>query len=73
MRGKKLDYDFLECAKNMPQLRHSTGGEFNILKSEVAKWLASQPEVMQKIFDMANRKKFIVYDSETKTWKGANT
>ena len=44
--------------------------QFDIRKSEVAKWICSQPEVLQKIFDMANRKGLIEYDSETNTWKG---
>lgn len=72
MKGRNLNYDFLECAKNMPPLRHSGEGNFDVNKSEAAKWIASQPEVMQKIFDMAARKKFILYDPLTQTWKGAD-
>lgn len=46
----KLNYDFLKCAAFMPPLLHSTAKPFDITQSEVAGWLASQPEIMQKIF-----------------------
>ena len=69
----KMDYRFLECAKKMPPCFHSEPGrQFDISKSEVAAWLASQPDIMQKIFDMAQNKKVIKYDPETKKWKGAD-
>lgn len=68
-----LDYKFLECVKHMPPLGHAkdkTG--FDIQNSDVAKWIIQQPEVMQKIFDMANRHGFIKYNPETKTWQGVD-
>lgn len=69
--GNDLNYDFLNAAKYMPRLSHKKPNmQFDIRKSEVAKWICSQPEVLQKIFDMANRKGLIEYDSETNTWKG---
>lgn len=69
-----LNYDFLECAAFMPPLSHKSQNddEFDIRHSEAAKWLCQQPEVMQKIFDKAKQKKLIVYDSQSKTWVGAN-
>ena len=67
---KKLDYSFLECARQMPPMKHIKSEPFDITQSEVAKWLVSQPDIMQKIFDMARRKGLIEYDSETNTWKG---
>ena len=72
MRGKNINYDFLNCARKMPQLRHTTSETFDITQSEVARWLVSQPDIMQKIFDMANRQKVITYDKTTQTWRGAD-
>ena len=72
MRGKNINYDFLNCAKKMPPLRHTTSETFDITQSEVASWLVSQPDIMQKIFDMANRQKVITYDKITQTWRGAD-
>ncbi len=69
---KKLNYDFLDCAKDMPPLAHSTSKPFDITKSEVAKWLVSQPEVMQKIFNMASNRAVIKFNSETQMWQGVN-
>ena len=66
-----LDYSFLNCAKKMPKLRHKTSEQFDIRKSDVAVWLMQQPEIMQKVFDMASRKGVIVYDHLDGTWKGA--
>lgn len=68
--AKKLNYDFLECARKMPPLRHIISGSFDITQSEVAKWLTAQPDIMQKIFDMATNHKVISYDPKQKTWKG---
>lgn len=71
--GNNLNYDFLNAAKYMPVLRHKEiNMQFDIRKSEAAKWICSQPEVLQKIFDMARRKGLIEYDSETNTWKGVD-
>lgn len=73
MSGSKINYGFLNCARKMPELHHSkTGSEFDIRDSEVVKWLMQQPEIMQKIFDMASRKGVIVFNPDTKTWKGAD-
>lgn len=71
--GNNLNYDFLNAAKYMPILRHKKiNMQFDIRKSEAAKWICSQPEVLQKNFDMARRKGLIEYDSETNTWKGVD-
>ncbi len=70
--GKKLNYDFLNVARNMPRLRHKVGDRFDINTSEVVKWLVSQPEIMDKIFIMANNHKVIVYDQNTGEWRGAD-
>lgn len=72
MRGKNINYDFLNCARKMPPLRHITSETFDITQSEVARWLVSQPDIMQKIFDMAANHKMISYHQTTRTWRGAD-
>ena len=67
---RNLNYDFLKCTAFMPPLLHSTAKPFDINQSEVAGWLASQPEIMQKIFEMASRKGLIVFDENTGRWQG---
>lgn len=69
---KSLDYSFLKPASKMPSLKHKPYDEFDIMASEVAAYLVKIPSVRQKIFDMANYHGFIVYDPQTKTWKGAD-
>lgn len=65
----------LEVAKKMPPLYHKLPGEeFDIAKSEVVKWLITQPEIMQFIMDrVANRaeaSRLITYDPDTGKWQG---
>lgn len=70
--AKKMNYDFLDCVKQMPPLKHSSGGgTFDISKSEAAAWITSQPDVQQKIFDMARYHGAIKYDPDTGTWRGS--
>ena len=59
-------------ACEMPELRHSVPGEeFDVMRSEVAEWLCSLPEVRQRVFDRAKDARLIVYDGESGTWRGA--
>jgi hypothetical protein len=59
----------LAVARRMPHLRHSIDGEiFKIQNSEVARWLCSQPEIMQYVFD--HYKTELVFDSDSMTWRG---
>lgn len=68
---KSINYNFLDSAKNMPPMFHNKPGqEFNINNSDVANWLVSQPEIKQKIFNMANYKKVIVFNPDTGKWQG---
>jgi hypothetical protein len=67
----------LFCVKKMPPLKHKPlNGEFDITKSEVAKWLIQQPEVMQWVFDHVKdmqrhgEELLIKYDPETGLWQG---
>lgn len=69
---RKFNYSFLNCAKNMPPLTHSISVPFDITKSDVAKWLVSQPDIMQKVFDMACNKGLIKFNSTNKCWQGVD-
>lgn len=74
--GKTKVSEKLLCAKRMPELRHNIcDGEFDIAKSEVVKWLISQPDIMQYIFNrVANNgsNPLIAYDPVTGKWQGAD-
>ena len=63
----------LEIAKQMPPLYHTLPNkDFDIRKSEVVKWLISQPEIMQYIFSHLKDIGFIAYNQATKKWEGVN-
>lgn len=69
----KMNYSFLNPAKNMPALFHKLpNADFEVGKSEVIAWLIDQDEIKQKIFNMAVNHGAIKYDSETKKWRGVN-
>jgi hypothetical protein len=55
----------------MPALQHSQPGEhFDIERSAAAKWLVDQPDVLQWVFDAVRNRKLIVFNPETRTWRG---
>lgn len=68
----------LEVAKKMPPLYHTLPGEdFDIHKSEVVKWLISQPEILEYVYHRVKvcggvSGAFIKYDPETGKWKGVD-
>lgn len=69
MRRKKISKR-LKAAEYMPPLRHSIPDEpFDIKESEVARWLCSQPDIMQYVFDEAHSKKLIKYEKNG-FWRG---
>lgn len=71
---KKLDAPRLMSAKEMPPLPHSKSGiSFSVFESEVVRWLTEQPEILQYLFDKVRSRGYIVYDSETKMWRGTNS
>lgn len=71
--ANKMKYDFLDNVRKMPPLLHTVKGEkFDISKSEAAVWISNQPEVMQKIFDMARYHGVIEYNQDTGTWQGVD-
>lgn len=60
----------LYIAKQMPELRHSIPGEkFDVTKSDVVKWLISQPDILQYLFDHVKNRD-IVYNPTRGTWQG---
>ena len=69
---RKVNNDYLNCARKMPRLKHTVGSKFDIRTSEVVKWLVSQPDIMQKIFNFAMNCGVIVYDQNTGEWRGAD-
>jgi len=63
--GRHINYNFLKCAKYMPNLSHSLGDAkdgFDISKSEVVNWLVNQPDV----------KGVIVYNLKKAKWRGVD-
>ncbi len=70
MKKSKL----LDIAKKMPPLRHrNTGEDFDIEKSEVAKWLIQQPDILKYVHQrISGGNKFIVYNPDTGTWQGVD-
>lgn len=74
LRMKKNIFRNTHCGmaiRQMPALRHKLDGEeFSWERSEVAKWMMGQPEVMKYIFDKAHGTGIIVYEATSGTWKG---
>ena len=69
---RKMNHDYLNCARKMPRLKHTVGDRFDIRSSEVVKWLVNQPDIMQKVFNFAQNSGVIVYDPNTGEWRGAD-
>lgn len=62
----------LNIAKQMPELKHSVlGKKFDVTKSDVVKWLISQPDILQYLFDHVKNVD-IVYVPEYSTWVGVD-
>ncbi len=61
-------------ARTMPSLHHTLPGqEFSIEKSEVVRWLVSQPEIINYLTTKLASTGAIVYDNSTGTWRGADS
>jgi hypothetical protein len=74
MKNKPVNRKF-DVARQMPPMRHYVPGtNFDIRESEVAKWLCSQPGIMQYVFDKvassSNGLNLIKYDPTTEMWRG---
>ena len=74
-RGNGMRKGF-KVAARMPELSHWSGkgeGEpFDIERSEAARWLCSQPEIMTAVFDICKGNRLIAYDGESGTWHGTD-
>jgi len=59
----------LQVALRMPPLYHTVPGrEFDILDSQVVRWLVKQPGIAQYVFDKA--REYLRFDQETRKWEG---
>ena len=66
------DTPAFKAASRMPELAHFQHGRpFDIMESDVARWLCEQPEWRQEIFNFAKRIGAIVYVDGR--WMGAET
>ena len=61
----------LLAAAQMPPLQHKIEEPFDIRNSQVLNWLLGQREILQAAFDYYRTQGAIIFDQETKTWKGA--
>jgi hypothetical protein len=62
----------LQFAKNMPALYHTQPGKkYNWKDSDVLKWLAARPALIEYLFETVKNKE-IIYDSETGKWQGVD-
>ena len=64
-----------EVVVSMPPLRHRSAGEvFDADKSEVVKWLLSQPGfrlwACNRFFSVNQSRRMLAYDQETQLWSG---
>jgi len=63
----------LMTAAEMPPFYHTLPGEpFDYRKSEVLKWIAARPALIQYVYDQAKQKGEIIYDKETGKWQGVD-
>lgn len=74
---RKARSKYLEVAKNMPPCFHTIPGkEFDINKSEVAKWLVSQPDILNYVVNRIKgsngQKPYIVFNPQTHKWQGVD-
>ena len=72
-RKKKVRNGKLMFAANMPPLYHThPGQEYSQLNSDVLKWLAARPMLIEYIFERASNAKEIFYDPITGKWQGVD-
>lgn len=75
-RKTKKDY-LLDVVKQMPPLYHKLPGkDFDWNESEALKWIVSQPEVLnylwQSIRNRSDASELMVYNTKAGTWQGAD-
>lgn len=63
----------LGIARIMPPCYHTLPGEdFDIKKSEVVKWLISQPEILNFLWNHIKSSGDVIYDPQTGLWQGVD-
>lgn len=68
---KRKKSKLLDIGKSMPTLYHTLPNEeFDWDKSQVLKWIASQPELLKYMYNKLSNIGYIEYDKTTGTWKG---
>lgn len=77
MKKRKRVSKELDIARRMPPLYHKLPGEnFDINKSEVAKWLVNQPDivnyVVNRIKAAGTSNPLICYNPSTGKWQGVD-
>nr|UVY14639.1 MAG: hypothetical protein [Bacteriophage sp.]DAV66738.1 MAG TPA: hypothetical protein [Caudoviricetes sp.] len=72
MARKKKTYSVkLDIGKKMPPLYHTLPGQdFWYSDSEVLKWIANQPILLNWVKDQLKTAGYITYDRETGKWTG---
>ena len=72
MARKKKTYSVkLNIGKKMPPLYHTLPGQdFWYSDSEVLKWIAKQPTLLNFVMDQLRTAGYITYDRETGKWTG---
>lgn len=72
MAGKKKS-KMSDVARVMPPLRHSIPGEdFNILNSEVVKWIIGNLAVWNYVWNNVKESGAVLYNSDTGKWQGVD-
>lgn len=65
-----------EVAKKMPPLKHKLSDGYDVTESEVVRWLISQPDILNYIFDAVrgngHRESPIIYNPNTGKWQGVD-
>lgn len=70
---KKCRSKKLSVARNMPPMYHTIPGQnFDITQSEVLKWLISQPEILNYIWDNIKNSGDVFYNAVTGKWCGVD-
>lgn len=63
----------LGIARIMPPRYHTLPGkDFDIKKSEVVKWLISQPEILNFLWNHIKSSGDVIYDPQTGLWQGVD-
>ncbi|WP_164682156.1 hypothetical protein [Streptococcus hyointestinalis] len=71
MRRKKVRSAKLEIGKRMPPLYHKLPNQiYDAQNSEVLKWIAEQPQLLEWTFAQLKTAGYVEYNSETGVWSG---